>query len=77
MFGWGKKDKCDSCPTAKILEDAMRLESETIRTYRDRMETLTNYLHHFELRYLDLKEENEGLRKELKKLTGKEKVQFT
>jgi uncharacterized membrane protein YgaE (UPF0421/DUF939 family) len=72
-----REDKCDTCSIKSYLLNTRSLERDTIRDYHGRMESLLNAHNHLEIKYMELKDENEDLRKELKKWTGKEVVQFT
>lgn len=79
MFGRKKKkeeDKCDTCPLQTNLLNTTSLQTDLIKAYRDRTDTLLIAVNQLKIRYMDLLDENEGLKKELKKWKGKEVVQF-
>jgi len=81
MFGFGKKEnKCDSCPLKLDLESATFGGSLREKALHEQAYALQNVLNHLEIRYMESLDENKKLEdevKKLRKLTGKEVVQFT
>ena len=77
MFGFGKKNKCESCPIKKIVEEGTLAETKMSGYLQMRLDGLLEGVHKLEVEYLGLLEENRQLKKENKQLKGKEVVQFT